>query len=311
MHRDQFSSHAVEENEFLLQLRASNQETAKNIREFKEDHFEDPRNIMLVNLYAFYDDRYTFVSEIVSPRLFISGWLPIEDNPRATFLKDAEETFDRPLFALGNAYENLPLFDNHRKIKETRRKPGVRFLSQTIQEKFVLDHNQYTASFMHKLVQDFEARGINLEAARDNEKNPPVFEPQTCCHTEQAFFSYIENSDECVFDNALRRKNGEPLIPISIWVNMISYLPICSNGYCARAIDALKSENDDTFKKSFLNRVLRETKELHEQVNPIVQTWDQVLNGINLNILYTSSSLPPVDRINLTQDNHKLLKFYH
>jgi hypothetical protein len=293
MHRDQFDSDRIEKREFFKQLQKANADTASMIRDFKEEHPKDSRNIMVVNLYALYADNCAVIQEFVTPNIFVSGWLPVEPIKTSTFLKDLEESFDKKPFCLGSAYQQYPLFNMHSKILAMRRKAGHQFLSADIQaelDKNPQNQNQYAGSFIDNLTQDFWIRRVNFDTPREDQA---VFDHQTCSHTEQAFFSYIARSEECDFGVFPQGNIVNVSIPKSILVNMISYEPICSNGHCLKSINTLLStDRKYTFKSEFLKKVLPSAYEA-SQVKK--DRWEEIVSRVNLNLLYTASELPPID----------------
>ena len=296
VHRDQFSlkdSDSEHKKNFYKSLQLSNEEKSQKIREYKSINQEELRNILLSSLYSFYDDEYKDIERKEITRVFLSGWLP-------TDAKTVQEFFKKEVFCLGSAYKEYKYFDNSTKILSIKRKPGSHFLSESIQDsthfhpyenpkKSTRDEVKYEDTFIYKLIQDFSMRGIDFETPQGS-----IYNHQNHAHSEQAFFSCIQNS--LVSEEIFARED----IPKAILVNIVSYLPTCSMEFCLTSIKTLLC--DDHFKYKFLQKIINNLYKKHEK------NWSDLIKEISINIIFTSSNLPPAQNVGFIEQNGILFK---
>jgi hypothetical protein len=299
VHRDQFflNDGSIEKKGFYTSLQSLNDSKTKTIRDYKEKYKDETGNILLSSLYLFYDEEYKEFEKKEISKVFLSGWLP------PTNVKDLQDSMQKEAFCLGSSYEKYPYFSNASKILSIKRKPGHNSLSQSIKESGDFHPNTkplvrerdditYENTFVYKLIEDFSVRGIEFESV-----GGATYQHQNHAHTEQAFFSYIEHSltAEDTFNKAD--------IPKAILVNMVSYLPTCSGGFCLTAIKNLLSS--EQFKYKFLKKVIPNVYQKNER------NWSELIKTININLLYTSSDLPLSDELDFIRQNGMLFKSYN
>ncbi len=294
IHRDQFYlDEAEEKRSFYHHLHTSNAGQSAMIRAFKLYNAEEGRNIILGSLYTFYGEKYQDIEEKQLQKVFLSGWLPVG-------VEKIQRYFNKEAFCLGSAYKNYALFEKFTEIlniKRTISKPLSEVISNKLPYQPYNYKDEYTTTFIYKLIEDFGTRGIDFEFSGGS-----TYTHQNHAHTEQAFLSCIENSltEEDVF---MRRD-----APKSILVNMVSYLPICNTGFCLKAINSLICAENSIFKKKFIKKVIPNFYEFYSQ--QCEEEWNNLINGINLNVLYTSSDLDSTPFDVLTQNN-MLYKTYN
>jgi hypothetical protein len=306
VHRDQFvlnDNEGEQKKSFYQQLQHSNEAQSQKIRGYKSKYPEERRNILLVSVHAFYDDHYEDYETKENSRVFLSGWLPINERSRnAEDIRNVQDFFEKEPFCLGSAYKEYLYFDNATKILNIKRKEGQSSLSQSIQEspdfhpyegakKSPRDRGsvQFEKTFISKLIDDFGKRDINFELPGGD-----VYNPQNHAHSEQAFFSCVLNS--LTIHEIFTRED----IPKSILVNMVSYLPICNTGFCLAAIKALLSSNQ--FKSQFFQKIMPKLYEKHQG------DWMDVIKDIRINLMFTSSDLPSSPDVNFTTQNGILFR---
>lgn len=297
VHRDQFllkEDIEQKKRDFYQTLHLSNETLSRNIREYKDGNPQETRNILSGSLYVFYDEDYNNLEKKEVSRIFLSGWLP-------TNVGNLNHHFGKEAFCLGNAYEPFSYFANASKILSIKKTAGLHSLSQSIKKSKDFYPNPdnplirpreeevpFSSTFIHKLIEDFGTRDIDFESGAN------TYQHQNHAHTEQAFFSYIEHSlkPEETF--------AKDDLPKSVLVNMVSYLPICSGGFCLTAIKTLLS--NEQFKYKFLKKIIPHAYTKHEA------DWGEQIKNININLLYTSADLPPIPELSFIPQNGMLYK---